>query len=308
MENHQQEANESRPRSSNLWMYIVLVIFALGIIGMSIWLISLKNEVKELRSEKEQQKNELERELDSLIVAHIEVKEAYGDLSDSLADMDSVFQANAKEIKSLLNYKWEYYKVKKKLDRLQVVAQGYVRKMDSIVVVNEELKMENLEMKEEIKIAKRNYMQLEEEKDVLNEKVEVASILGTYNLAGTPVHVRGSGKETPTDKIRRAKRINVCFTLSSNSIVESGEKTIYVRIARPDKEILSAGRGDKYTFSHQGETLQFSAKKKVNYQNEAIDMCLKYNLRETQEIQPGLYHVDVFDGDNNIGHTTFELR
>jgi cell division protein FtsB len=308
MENQQQEYNERKPGSSNLWMYIVLIVLALGIIGMSFWLISLKKEVKVLRSEKEQQRFELEKELDSLVLAHVKVKEEYGDLSDSLAQMDSVFQANAKEIKSLLNYKWEYYQVKKKLDKLQVVAQGYVRRMDSLVVVNQELTQENLEMKEEIKIAQRNFKSLEQEKDNLSEKVEVASILGTYNLEGLPVHVKGSGKEIETDKIRRVERINVCFTLSENSIVPAGEKTLYVRIAQPDKEILEAGRGDKYTFQHQGETLQYSIKKEINYQNEAIEMCLQYNLRETQEIQAGIYHVDVFDGDNNIGHTTFELR
>ena len=308
MENQQQEFRESPPRNSNLWMYIVLIVLALGIIGMSFWLISLKNEVKELRSEKEQQKYELEKELDSLMMEHVKVREENGELSDSLAEMDSVFQANAREIKSLLNYKWEYYQVRKKMERLQVVAQGYVRKMDSLVVVNQSLEKENLEMKEEIKIAQRNFKNLEEEKDVLTEKVEEASILGTYNLRGLPVHVKGSGKEVATDKVKRVKRINVCFTLSENSIVEAGEKMLYVRIARPDKEILTAGRGDKYTFEHKGEMLQYSIRKKLNYQNEAIELCLQYNLRETQEIQPGLYHVDVFDGDNNIGHTTFELR
>jgi cell division protein FtsB len=308
MEDQLQENNQPTPRNSNLWLYIVLVVLALGIIGVSVWLISTKNEVKQLRAEKDVQKWELERELDSLVLLHVQVKAEYGEVSDSLAGMDSLFQANAKEIKSLLNYKWEFYKVKKKLNRLQVVAQTYVRRMDSIVVVNEILTIENLEMQEEIKIEKRKNKSLEKEKVVLVEIVDEASILSTYNLKGTPVHVKGSGKEAPTDKVKRVKRINVCFTLSENMIVGAGEKILYVRIAQPDKEILIAGRGDKYLFEHQGESLQFSAKKKINYQNEAMEICMKYNIRGTQEIQAGLYHVDVFDGDNNIGHTTFSLR
>jgi len=308
MENETPEANEMAPRNSNNWIYILLVVFALGIIGLSVWLISVKNEVKDLRTEKDIQKWELEKELDSLVLQHVRIKESYGELSDSLAGMDSLFQANAKEIKDLLNYKWEFYKVKKKLDRLQVVAQGYVRKMDSIVYINEELTQENLEMKEEIKIANRNYKSLAEKKEELEGKVDEASILGTYNLRSTPVHVRGSGKETETDKIKRVDRINVCFTLSENSIVSAEKKDLYIRIAQPDKEILTAGRGDKYTFEHKGEILQYSAKKIINYQNEAMDLCVSYNIRSSQELQPGLYHVDVFDGDNNIGHTTFELK
>lgn len=308
MENQTSEANEMAPRNSNMWLYIVLVILALGIIALSFWLISVKDEVKDLRTEKDVQRWELEKQLDSLVIEHIRIKDAYGDMSDSLAGMDSLFQANAKEIKDLLNYKWEFYKVKKKLDRLQVVSQGYIRKMDSIVVINQELSQENLEMKEEIKIANRNFKSLEQKKEQLKVKVDEASILGTYNLRGTPVHVKGSGKETETDKVNRVDRINVCFTLSANSIVEPGKRFIFIRIAQPDKEIMIAGRGDQFTFEHLGETLQYSAKKGVDYQQEAIDMCLRYNIRSTQELQPGIYHVDVFDGDNNIGHTTFELK
>jgi hypothetical protein len=289
-------------------MYVVLAILALGIIGLSFWLLSVKSEVKSLRTEKEIQKIELERELDSIIYEHAQVKQAYGELSDSLVTMDSVFQANANEIKQLLNYKWEYYKVQKKLSSLQKIAQGYVRKMDSIVVINEVLTIENMEMKEELKIGERKYKNLEKVKGELEDKVDEASYLALYNLEGKAVYVRGSGKETETDKVRRTKRVRVCFTVGENTITEPGERIIYVRIAQPDKEILAKGRGEKFTFIHNDEVLQYSEVKKINYQNEAIDLCVRYNIRDTQELQPGLYHIDLFEGDKNIGHTTFELK
>jgi len=300
--------NNEQPKSSNSWMYILLAVLALMVIGLSVWLISVKSEVKTLRTEKEFQRMELEKELDSIMNEHVKIKEEYGELSDSLAGMDSVFQANAKEIKQLLNYKWEYYKVKKKLSKLQVIAQGYVRKMDSIVEVNQVLTQENFEIKEEIKKVKYNYQNLEKEKGALEEKVDEASVLHAYNLTAMPMHVKGSGKEVPTDKIKRVQRITVCFTVGKNTIVEAGKKTVYLRLARPDKEILMKGRGEKYTFEYLGKTLQYSQQKTFDYQNEAIDMCLKYNIRGTQELQPGVYHADLFIGDSNIGHTTFTLK
>jgi hypothetical protein len=308
METKNQEKSREAPRNSNRWLYIALVILALGIIGLSVWLISVKNEVSSLRTEKEAQRFELQNELDSIVSEHMKVKEAYGELSDSLVSMDSVFQANAKEIKQLLNYKWEYYKVQKKLTGLQKVAQGYVRKMDSIVTVNQVLTDENIQMKEEIKVEQRKYKNLEQAKGELEDMVDEASYLGIYKLTATPVRVKGSGNETPTDKIRRTDRITVCFTVGTNSLLEPGERTIYVRIAQPDKEILAKGRGDKYTFTYQGEVLQYSEDKQINYQNEAMDLCVRYNIRDTQELQVGLYHVDLFEGDKNIGHTTFELK
>ena len=278
MEEQHQQIKDSNPKNSNLWLYIVLAVLALGIIGLSIWLISIKGEMKDMQAEKEVEKWRLERELDSIVIEHVKIKDAYGEVSDSLAGMDSIFLSQADEIKTLLNYKWDYYKVRKKLTRLQEVAQGYVIKMDSIVVVNQVLTEENLVMKEEIKIGKRIVRDLEREKGDLEVIVDGASVLQLYNLRAVTAHVKGSGKETPSDKIKRVKRVNTCFTVSENSIIEPGKRTIYLRIAQPDKEILIKGRGEKYTFEHNGEALQYSASKEINYQNEAFDLCLQYNM------------------------------
>ncbi len=302
------EMNVQAPRNSNRWLYVILIVLALGIIGMSFWLLSVKKNMTDLLGEKEQQRMELTMELDSLLVEHNLIRESYGELSDSLATKDSVIQANAVEIKKLLNTKWEYYKIKKKLSSLQKVAQGYVLQMDSLYTVNHELTEENLQIKEEIKIEKRKNRQLEDLSEELSGKVGEASIFNIYNLEALPIHLKGSGKEVATDKIRRAARIRVCFTVGENTIIEPGKKTIYIRIAQPNSEILVKGRGEDYTFLHQGEMLQYSMTETIDYENEAIDICMRWDKRSTQELKPGLYHVDLFEGDNNIGHTLFELR
>lgn len=308
MEPQNNISQEQKKVGSNVWMYAVIVIMAIGIIAVSLWLISVKGSMKELLTEKEMQKTELESELQALLSDHEEIKVAYGEISDSLLVMDSVIQANAVEIKQMLNYKWEYYKIKKKMSKLQVIAQGYVRQMDSIVTINKDLTEENLQIKEEIKIEKRKYRKLEEQTEVLTGKVDEASILNVYNLTSNAVHKKGEGKEVATDKIRRVDLIKVCFTLSENSIVEPGDKSIYIRIAQPDEKILVMGRGGDYSFTHNGETLQYSIKEDLYYENNSMDICVRWNKRSTQELQPGLYHVDVFEGNNTIGHTSFTLK
>jgi len=308
MEQQEKVNGQQQKGGSNLWMYIVIVIMALGIIGVSLWLLSVKSTMNELLAEKEVQKIELQQELDMLLVAHEDIKASYGEATDSLQVMDSVIQANAIEIKKMLNYKWEYYKIKKKMSRLQVIAQGYVRQMDSIVTINQDLTEENFQIKEEIKIEKRKYRKLEEQTVALTGKVDEASVLNVYNLMGSAIHKKGGGKEVTTDKIRRVDLIKICFTLGENLIIEPGNKTIYVRIAQPDKKILVKGRGDEYSFNLNGEMLQYSIKEDVLYENNAIDMCIRWNKRSSQELSPGLYHVDVFEGNNSIGHTTFTLR
>ena len=300
--------DKEMPKNSNLWMYILLVILALGIIGLSIKLISVKNEMKGLLVEKEVQRTELQKELDSLIQQHQNIKVEYGELSDSLSSKDSVIEANAVEIKKLLNTKWEYYKIKKKLTRLQVISQGYVRQMDSIYTINHELTEENQQIKEEIKIEKRKNKQLQQTKEVLKGKVDQAATLQLFGLKATPVHKKGSGKERSTDKIKRVDRVKVCFTIGKNTIIDPGNKNIYIRISRPNKEILVKARGDEYSFVFKGETLQYSIKQTIDYQNQAVDQCAYWNRRSTLELKPGVYHVDVYEGNHNIGGTTFTLK
>ncbi len=308
MEENGNIQQQTKAKNVNLWLYIVLFIFALGIIGLSIWLISVKNDMRSLLAEKEQQKIELEHELDSLMQEHEKIKQEYGILADSLTAKDSIIQENAKEIKKLLNTKWEYYKIKKKLARLQVISQGYIRQMDSLYTVNHQLTEENFKIKEEIKAEKRKNKELEKLKEHLNSKVKEAEVLSTYNYNVGGIHVAGGRREKRTDKIRRLDKIKVCFTIGKNSVVKPGTKTLYIRIARPDKKILAKGRTDEYSFMYRGEKLQYSIMKQIDYQNEPMDICVYWNRRKTQEMMPGLYHVDIFEGDNTIGHATFTLR
>jgi hypothetical protein len=241
---------------------------------------------------------------------HELVKEEYGQLSDSLVVKDSVIQANAVEIKKLLNTQWEYYKVKKKLAQLQEIAQGYVRQMDSLYRVNDQLTEENIAMKRDITSLEKERDKMVKDQEVLTELVDLASVLKAYNLEAAGIRLKtGSNKEVVTDKTKRMEKIRVCFTLGENEIIEPGMKQIYVRIARPDKEILTKSKTKDYTFEYEGKDLQYSIMKEINYENQPQDLCLYWRKHYSkQEMQVGLYHVDVFSDGVVIGHTTFTLK
>ena len=244
------------------------------------------------------------------MIQHEMVKHQYGELSDSLMVKDSVIQANAKEIKRLLNTEWEYYKVKKKLGQLQLIAQGYVHQMDSLYRVNATLSEENQAMKKDLGQLKKDKEDMEKSNADLTEKVEIASYLSAYNTEATGIRFKAGGKkEVPTDKAQRVEQVKVCFILSENKLASQGKKDVYVRIARPDKEILTRGASSKYTFEYEGKQIQYSIMQNVDYQGAAIDLCLYWKkIYSGQEMPAGLYHVDIFCEGSVIGHTTFTLR
>lgn len=306
--NEQAQTTGNKKQSKNIFLWIITVVLLLGVIGLLVWVFSIKSDMKVLQAEKEMQRVELQGELDSLMAEHEEIKAAYGTLSDTLHVKDSVIQANAEEIRKLLNTQWEYYKVKKKLETLQQVSQGYVRQMDSLYRVNAELTEENAEIRENLRAVREEKEEITKDRDMLNEKVGIASILQAYSVEAYATKIRGE-RERETDKASRTDRIKVCFTIGENKIVEPGTKEIYIRIAQPDQLILTPDRSDEYTFMYKGEKIQYSIQKLVDYNNSAVDMCVYWEKTSSaKEMQEGTYHVEIFYENEVIGETQFVLR
>ena len=291
------------------WVYAILGVLALIIIGLSCWLISVKGDLNTLENEKEQQRAEFQAEVDSLIRVHNELKENYGELSVQLAEKDSIIQADAEEIKKLLETQWDYNRVQKKVNDLQIISQNYVRQLDSLYVVNQELVAENERIREEVQEERKQNRNLQRQKDELTNKVNMAAVLHIYNLSATAVRFKGGSQETETDKAGRAERIRVQFTIGQNDLVAAGPKDFYLRIADPSKHIISKGTGDEYSFTYQGETLQYTEKIHVNYDNKEKEVRAYYIKPSGKDMQPGYYFVDVYDSnDNLVGQTSFNLR
>ncbi len=292
-----------------LYLWILLAIVAI-VAAYFVYSGLQKDKIlNEIKQEKEAQRIELQGQLDSLLVEHAQIKLAYGDLSDSLLVKDSVITANAKEIKNLLNYKWEYRTVQKKLDRLREVAQSYVAQMDSLYSVNQELVEENLNITRRYNSEQRKNIVLEKEKGQLSDIIVEASVLEAYNITAKGIYVKRSGTEVETNKARRVDKIKVCFTLSKNVVLTPGLKDVYVRIARPDNKILSPGIAEDFVFEYKGERIQYSIYEQTNYDNEAVKLCLVWGKKyEDIEMLEGTYEVIVFADGKEIGTSSFILE
>lgn len=301
-----ERASQQRPK---VWPYAIMGLLALGIIGLSFWLISLKGNLKTLETEKELQRADFQAEVDSLLRVHNELKENYGELSSQLAEKDSIIQADAQEIKKLLDSQWDYNRIKKKVSELQAISQKYVHQLDSLYVVNQELVAENERIREEVQEERKLKNNLQRQKDELTNKVNQAAVLRIYNLSANPVRFKGGSQETVTDKAGRTERVRINFTVGQNDLVEAGAKDFYLRIAEPSKNIISKGMGDEYAFSYNGELLQYTEKIHFTYENKEKDVVAYYIKPSAKEMLPGYYFVDIYDDNNNlVGQTSFSLR
>ena len=301
--------SENKRSNQPIWLYAILGLLAIALVFLLVRNSSLKTDKEALEAEKEMQRLDFQAEVDSLMKVHNELKESYGELSLELAEKDSIIQADAVEIKKLLDSQWDYNRIKKKVAALQDISQRYVRQMDSLYTVNRELVAENERIREEFQAERRQNTTLTRQKEELTNKVNQAAVLRIYNLTADAVRFKGGSQETETNKAKRAERVRVSFTIGQNDLVDPGTKTFYLRIADPSKNIISKGMGDEYAFMYQGELLQYTEKVQVNYDNREKDVRAYYIKPSGREMLPGYYFVDVYDDNNNlVGQTSFNLR
>ncbi|MCF8297477.1 MAG: hypothetical protein K9J13_08055 [Saprospiraceae bacterium] len=304
------EKVDSIKKNSNVGYKTTIVVLSLIIIALLYMLYVTKNEVQTIIVEKVQATNELQSELDSLLSEHNLIKQEYGEVSNQLLGKDSIIMANAEEIRKLIASQADYRRIKRKLDFLRGITQGYVNQIDSLFTVNRQLKDENVQITKKYQKEQSKTVELIQEKDVLTEKVEIASMLNAYNIEAYGVRDKGrKEKEQITDKANRVEKLKLCFTLSQNLLVDGGEKLIYVRITRPDNQILSKGKGDLYSFMFNGEMLQYSLKKVINYKNQSMNICMFWEKQNKDEAAMlGKYNFAIFVDGYEIGQTSIVLK
>jgi hypothetical protein len=297
---------DDKPKNT-LGFKIAIGILIIIISVLAYLLINQKKETITLSETSKAEKAELISKLDSLLAEHERVKISYGALGDSLLEKDSIIQEKANEIRKLLGVSEELSSAKQKLLQLQLITKGYERQIDSLYTINRKLRQENEKIKTNFNLEQQKTADLSKDKEQLNEKISGAAVFKAYKVSAVTYKARGENKDKITDKAARTDKIKVCFTIGENKLVSPGYQRFFVRIAKPDKIILT--RGPAYTFQFLGQTLQFSAMETLNYEGEAADICTYYEQPLTaEELPKGHYIVSIFTEDRQIGESGFDLK
>lgn len=301
--------NRDQNTEKKIKIYKITIAVLLLIIGvLTFFVIRNSSEVNTIVVEKEksvQMNMQLQHELDSLIAEHNKIKNEYGYLSGQLSEKDSMIMAQAKEIEGLIASQADYRRVKKKLDQLRNITQGYVSQIDSLYRINKELTDENNKIKGDLESEQKKSFELNQDKENLKTKINDAAVLRAYNISVSALNVKSGTKESATDRAKKTDKFKVCFTVGENRLIEAGNRNVYLRIARPnDNLILTQG---SYVFTFNGKTLQYSEKTSLKYSGQAINACIEYT-RGDVELKSGKYFFTLYTDNAELGEASITLK
>lgn len=297
------EKNEGKEVKKLSMLIVTIIVLALIVAGGGYYIYHQKQEINDITQAFDLQKETLEDEYNELSLQYEGYKFQVG--NDSLVALLSTEQAKVQRLlEELRTVKATNAKrineLKKELATLRKIMRNYVIQIDSLNAANEQLKKENKEVVRKYQQASSTAAQLSKEKEKLTERVTLASKLDAAAISITPVNSRGKA----VDRIKRMEQFVIKFTITKNITAPVGEKTIYVRIMKPDDDILVKNRTNVFAF--EGKEINYSIKRVVEYEGEELPVVMYWDIEEF--LSPGTYRVDIFADGNLIGKKSFVLE
>ena len=194
----------------------------------------------------------------------------------------------------------EIARLKKELKTVRAVMRSYVVQIDSLNQANAKLTKENKRVRTQYAEATKRVEVLQEEAKNLSDKVTLAAQLDATNIRIEPRNKRG--KET--NSVKSVIKFVIDFTIVKNITAATGERTIYVRIAKPDGSVLT--KDASRTFKYENTKLEYSIKKLIEYTGEEQSVTVYWDVEEF--LNPGEYTVYLFSDGVMIGEKSFSLE
>ena len=279
-----------------------VAVLVIAIIGITYLLFTEKKANRELVQEFQLDKEDLENEYSSFVQRYDELKfkvsnDSLAQLLDQeqletqrlLEELRTVKSSNATEIRRL----------KKELASLRKILVSYVSQIDSLDRINKRQQQVIADVTQKYNTASQQISTLSKEKENLDKKVTLAAQLDVTNIRIEPRNKRGKVAK----KVKDIVKLAISFTVVKNITAENGERTIYIRITKPDNDALTKSASN--TFSYENRTLTYSIKKYIEYNGEEQNVNVFWDVEEF--LYAGNYRLDIFEGGNLIGSQKFTL-
>lgn len=190
--------------------------------------------------------------------------------------------------------------LKKELATVREVMVSYVHQIDSLDRTNKRLVKENQQVKQQYQEVARQAQQLEEERTQLAEVVSRASMLEISHFEMIALDKR----DRKSTRYNQIQKLQFDYTIGRNITNKPGIKTLYMRITRPDGEVMQKNVNDVFKF--ENSEIAYSVSKDFEYAGEEISSSLYWLVEEILQI--GWYNADFFVDGELIGSFPFEIR
>ena len=246
----------------------------------------------------------LTEEKDSLANELILLMHGYDTLKTNNDTLNAQLMVEQEKIKRLLSINASNVQLirtyKKEISTMRNIMKSYIVQIDSLNTRNKILVAENIQIREEISRVEKSNVELSKAREELTTKVVIASVIQAKDIMSSPLNK----KRKETDRVDRMVNLMVCFTLRENPIADAGDKTVFIRVVRPDGLLVTISPDNIFTFKE--ETLIYTESRTVEYLNQDVELCIYVD--NNGDFIEGTYSLELYLEGEKIGVGSFMLR
>lgn len=281
-------------------LLIIIGCLAVVLILLFIFFLVERSENKEHMAAIHQEKEILEQELTDLSHNYDDLKTSNDTLNDKLLQEQEKIATLLEQMKKFRDNSYaEINRYKKEIGTLKTVLRSYVVQIDSLNQLNLKLTKENSEVRKQMSWVRERNEKLENQQKDMKEVIARASALRTENFIVIPVN-----KKDRETNWKKCFNLKAEFVITKNITAERGEKTIYLRLKRPDDKVIAFS--DKSFFKYQNVSLTYSAKREITYEGDRLEMAIYWP--NDGSLIKGKYTAELFCDNEIIGTTEFYLK
>ena len=289
--------------SSNKTSKTLIIILALLLVGTLIYSFKMYQDSEATALLLENEKIEVLKNLENMTSLYNEAnadnKVANEKIIEAQARLDSLkneLKSSKITVSTLLKYKKKYFEMESEMEvlleenttlkfqntLLETSLDSTQNQLSSQLETNTKLEAQNLQLKETVNAVKK---------------------LTVERLNAYGVIQRRSGKLVPTTRASRVDNLRICYSVPSNLLTESGERSYLVQVIDPSLNVI----GSNTPVSFEEGVLKYSYVSSFTYNNKLLDIC-DFVSSEERNYEKGLYTVNVFNQNTLITSSTFTLK
>ena len=298
LERLERQEAEKKANGGLKTVMIIMIVVAVGLAAaLAYVMVSKSRLVGQLNDEK--------TDLTEQLVA---LQNDYADLTSEYDPINYQLDSSREEIAQLIERvrtteatnRTKIRQYEKELGTLRSIMRGYIEQIDSLNTLNKQLTAEAESARREAADSRRMNAELTQQVEDLTDMVTVGSILKARGLRMEAFNAN----DRVVDKSNRVVRLLVTLSLVENELAERGPVRVYVRVTDPSGNLLLDGKGTTFTF--EGETLDATASREVDYQGDEVEMGIYVN--NIPDFVKGIYTVQAYTEQSLLGSAELMLR
>jgi len=308
-----QEKKQVKEEKNNnkLWI-VVLAVVLLAVNGIQGFFNYQQNEkiekqvveIAQGNVERDSLSKALTSKIDELKTISAQLAEAGGKNTELEATIASLEATNEKLKKDANYFRSKYNNLNSEIanaNKLKDDAQNEVTALKlQLTQKDSTLTIKNAEIVQKT----QTISTLEEEKDVLAQKVAVASVLRAENIKVIAVSSKGKEKIGEAYKGKAIGQIKIVFTVAENKIAPKNTKELYIRIVEPDGATITGSSNGEFQYGTQ--TLFYTTKTSILYNGLISPVSISYTKEGAWKV--GKQTIEVYCEGSLIGSGTFVVE